>query len=296
MSNKHEILPQKSIENRIITIRGVQVMLDSDLAMIYQTETKYINRAVRRNPERFPEAFAFQLSQEEWNSLRFQNGTLEVPLGKGHHRKYLPMVFSDQGIAMLSAALNTQRAVLASIEIMQAFVAMRKFLLNNASVFQRLNQVELRQVKTDEKIEQLFTAMEAGKPDPDKGIFFEGQIFDAWVFASDIIKRAKRDIILIDNYVDDTVLTLLVKRKKQVTSTIYTKAISNVLRLDLEKHNSQYAPIVVKTFTHSHDRFLIIDRKDLYHLGASLKDLGKKWFAFSRMDSLVREVLEKIEL
>ena len=135
MSNKHEILPQKSIENRIITIRGAQVMLDRDLAMIYQTETKYINRSVRRNPERFPEAFAFQLSQEEWNSLRFQNGTLEVPLGKGHHRKYLPMVFSEQGITMLSAVLNRERAISSSIQIMQVFIAMRKFLFHNVLFF-----------------------------------------------------------------------------------------------------------------------------------------------------------------
>ena len=224
--------------------------------------------------------------------MKYQFGTSSDYGG----RRTPPYVFKEQGVAMLSAALNTDVAIRTSIQIMQAFVAMRKFLLHNASVFQRLDQVEIKQTRTEEKIERIFKALEAGKPEPDKGIFFEGQIFDAWVFASDIIKTAKRDIILIDNYVDDNVLTLLVKRKKQVTSTIYTKDISNLLRLDLEKHNSQYAPIVVKTFTHSHDRFLIIDRKELYHLGASLKDLGKKWFAFSRMDSFVGEVLAKIEL
>jgi hypothetical protein len=171
---------------------------------------------------------------------------------------------------------------------------LRDYLLKGYAVNKRLDRVENDYHNLTKEVQQISLQLKTSEL-PKQGIFFEGQIFDAWVFASDIIKRAKRDIILIDNYVDDTVLTLLVKRKKQVTSTIYTKAISNVLRLDLEKHNSQYAPIVVKTFTHSHDRFLIIDRRELYHLGASLKDLGKKWFAFSRMDSLVSEVLAKIQ-
>jgi len=171
---------------------------------------------------------------------------------------------------------------------------LRDYLLKGYAVNKRLDRVENDYHNLTKEVQQISLQLKTSEL-PKQGIFFEGQIFDAWVFASDIIKRAKRDIILIDNYVDDTVLTLLVKRKKQVTSTIYTKAISNVLRLDLEKYNSQYAPIVVKTFTHSHDRFLIIDRRELYHLGASLKDLGKKWFAFSRMDSLVSEVLAKIQ-
>jgi hypothetical protein len=284
----------RHIENKIYTVRGLQVMLDNDLSSIYQTETKYINRAVNRNSGRFPDTFAFQLNEEEWNNLRFQIGTLNDKSGRGQHRKYLPWVFTEQGVAMLSAVLNTERAISASIQIMQAFVAMRKFLLNNASVFQRLDSVELKQIKTDEKLEQIFKALEAGKPEPDKGIFFEGQIFDAYIFVADIIKKAKTDIVLIDNYVDETVLTLLAKRPGKVNATIYTKTISKQLQLDLAKHNSQYPPITLKTFADSHDRFLIIDQKELYHLGASLKDLGKKWFAFSRMDSLTSEVLKKI--
>lgn len=172
----------KNIENKIFSVRGVQVMLDSDLASIYQTETKFINRALKRNPMRFPEAFAFQLNKEEWGDLRFQIGTLNDQAGRGQHRKYLPWVFTEQGVAMLSAVLNTERAVVASIQIIQVFVAMRKFLLNNASVFQRLDQVELKQLKTDEKIEQIFKALETGKTTPDKVIFFEGQIFDAYAF------------------------------------------------------------------------------------------------------------------
>lgn len=292
MSNNHEILPQKEIENKIYNLRGVQVMLDKDLAAFYGVKAIRLREQIKRNPNRFPDDFAFQLDEIEVEYMVSQNA---IP-SKQSLGGSLPFAFTEQGVAAVAGVLKSKKADEISVAIARAFVTMRKFLVYNASVFTRLDKMEIKQIKTDVKIEQLFKALEAGKPEPDKGIFFEGQIFDAWVFASDIIKRAKRDIILIDNYVDDTVLTLLVKRKKQVTSTIYTKAISNVLILDLEKHNSQYAPIVVKVFTHSHDRFLIIDRKELYHLGASLKDLGKKWFAFSRMDSLVGEVLVKIEL
>lgn len=281
----HEI-----IASRIFEIRVTQVMLDSDLAELYETETKFINRAVKRNESRFPEAFMFQLTENEWENLKYQFGTSSLHGG----RRTLPYVFTEQGVAMLSAVLNTDRAITASIQIMQAFVAMRRFLLNNASVFQRLDQVELKQLKTDEKIEQIFKALEAGKPEPDKGIFFDGQIFDAYVFVANIIKKAKNSIILIDNYVDESVLTLLAKRNKKVTVTIYTKNSSKQLQLDLDKHNSQYPIVEVKYFNDSHDRFLIVDQKELYHIGASLKDLGKRWFAFSKMDTITTEVLSKL--
>jgi hypothetical protein len=295
-----ELMKSDTIQNKIFSVRGIQVMLDSDLAELYQVETKVLNQAVKRNIDRFPDGFRFQLTDKEFVEL---NSILEpfslrsqfvTSKGRGG-RRYNPYVFTEQGVAMLSAVLRSDVAVQVSIQIMQAFVAMRKFLLNNASVFQRLDQVELKQLKTDEKIEQIFKALEAGKPEPDKGIFFDGQIFDAYVFVANIIKKAKIDIILIDNYVDETVLTLLAKRPKKVSATIYTKTITKPFHLDVEKHNSQYPPITLKTFANSHDRFLIIDGKVLYHLGASLKDLGKKWFAFSRMDSLVEEVLEKLK-
>lgn len=239
MNNKNETEVLDSIENKIFTIRGVQVMLDSDLAVLYETETKFINRAVKRNPLRFPNAFAFQLIVEEWDALRFQIGTLKNKESRGQHRKYLPWVFTEQGVIMLSSVLNTEVAINASIQIMQAFVAMRKFLLNNASVFQRLDRVEWKQFKTDEQIEQLFKALESGKPEAENGIFFDGQIFDAYVFVTDILKKAKTEIILIDNYVDETVLMLLSKRRPKVSATIYTKSLSKQLQLDLEKHNSQ---------------------------------------------------------
>jgi hypothetical protein len=285
-----------SIENKIYNIRGMQVILDRDLALLYQTETKYINRAVNRNPDRFPGSFAFQLADSEWESLRFQIGTLEEKSGRGQHRKYLPRVFTEQGVAMLSAVLNTDIAIQVSIQIMQAFVAMRKFLINNASVFQRLNQVELKQSKTDEKLEQIFKALETGQIQPNQGIFFDGQIFDAYSFVSSLIREAKKSIILIDNYVDDTVLALLSKRNRQVSASVYTLKISLQLDLDLKKHNSQYPEIKIFELKKTHDRFLILDEKELYHFGASLKDLGKKWFAFSKMDAFVHHILSKLQL
>lgn len=296
-------MKNEEIENRIHTIRGIQVMLDSDLAELYQVEVKVLNQAVRRNLNRFPENFRFQLEENDFqilksfpnnstHSLRSQIVTLKNRRGK--HRKYLPYAFTEQGVAMLSAVLRSEIAVQVSIQIMQAFVSMRKFLLQNASVFQRLDHLEIKQVQTDEKIERIFKALEAGQPEPDKGIFFDGQIFDAYAFVSDMIKKAQNEIILIDNYPDESILTLLSKRAKGVQATIYTKSISKVFQLDLEKHHAQYQEIQIKLFTQSHDRFLLIDEKELYHIGASLKDLGKKWFAFSRMDSMAEILLSQL--
>lgn len=288
MSN-NIILSQKEIEHRIYTVRGKQVMLDSDLAGIYQVETKVFNQAIRRNIERFPENFCFQLSADEWESLRSQFVTLNS--GRGQHRKYLPFAFTEQGIAMLSAVLRSDIAVKVSIEIMNAFVEMRKTFMNHAALFHRLDKVELKQLETDLKFEEIFKALEGGKLKSEKGIFYDGQIFDAYTFVSDIVRSAKKSIILIDNYVDDTVLTLLGKRKANIAATIYTKTINNQLQLDLHRYNSQYPVIDVQIFTHAHDRFLIIDGSELYHIGASLKDLGKKWFAFSKMNTEVGRVL-----
>ncbi|MGJ1419529.1 ORF6N domain-containing protein [Sphingobacterium spiritivorum] len=281
MENKPTIVP-KEISNLIYTIRGKQVMLDSDLATLYQVETKNLNKAVKRNIERFPEKFCFQLTDEEADFLKFQIGTSNV--GRGG-RRYLPYVFGEQGIAMLSAVLRSDVAVKVSIEIMDAFVEMRRMLISNASLFHRLDKIEIRQLVTDQKIEEIFKALESDKLQSDKGVFYNGQVFDAYTFVSDIIRSAESSIILLDNYADDTVLTLLGKRKDNVTATIYTKTISNQLRLDLQRYNSQYPPIKIKTFSDAHDRFLIIDHTELYHIGASLKDLGKKWFAFSKMSA-----------
>ncbi|EEI92410.1 putative toxin-antitoxin system, toxin component, Fic family [Sphingobacterium spiritivorum ATCC 33300] len=280
--NSNAIISRKEIENLIYTIRGKQVMLDSDLAKLYQVETKNLNKAVKRNIERFPQSFCFQLTEEEAENLRFQIGTSSLNYGG---RRYLPYVFGEQGVAMLSAVLRSEIAVKVSIEIMNAFVEMRRLLIGNAALFSRMDKIELKQIEADGKFEEIFKALESGKLHSDKGIFYDGQIFDAYTFVADIIRSAQRSIILIDNYVDDTVLTLLGKRGQSVSATIYTKNISNQLQLDLQRYNSQYPAINVHAFAHAHDRFLIIDGTELYHIGASLKDLGRKWFAFSKMSA-----------
>lgn len=288
MENKPTINPME-IRNLIYTIRGKQVMLDSDLASLYQVETKNLNKAVKRNIERFPVSFCFQLTEEEVENLRFQFGTSSLSYGG---RRYLPYVFTEQGVAMASAILRSDIAVKVSVEIMETFVEMRRMLISNASLFHRLDKIELKQLQADQKFEELFKAMESDKLHSEKGIFYNGQIFDAYTFVSDIIRNAKSSIILLDNYVDDTVLTLLGKRNDNVTATIYTRNISNQLRLDVQRYNSQYPLIEIEIFSDTHDRFLIIDNTELYHIGASLKDLGRKWFAFSRMDIEVGRMLQ----
>ena len=288
MENKPTI-STKEIRNLIYSIRGRQVMLDSDLASLYQVETKNLNKAVKRNIERFPASFCFQLTEEEVENLRFQIGTSSLSYGG---RRYLPYVFTEQGVAMASAILRSDIAVKVSVEIMEAFVEMRKMLISNASLFHRLDNIELKQLQADQKFEEIFKALESDKLHAEKGIFYNGQVFDAYTFVSDIIRSAKSSITLLDNYVDDTVLTLLGKRNTNVTATIYTKSISNQLRLDLQRYNSQYPSIEVEIFSDAHDRFLIIDSTELYHIGASLKDLGKKWFAFSRMDIEIGRMLQ----
>ena len=285
-------LTNQEIENQILWIRGLQVMLDSDLAALYGTETKYINRAVKRNPERFPETFAFQLSEKEWSNLKFQIGTSSSHGG----RRTVPTVFTEQGIAMLSAVLNTETAIQVSIQIMQAFVEMRRFLGNNAALFQRISQLETKQIENDKKIDQLFQAFEKNQLIPEKGIFFNGQIFDAYVFLTKLIKKSKEEIIIIDNYLDESVLVLLSKCSPGVSISFYTKEFSNKLKLDFEKFTQQYPNASLKLFSKSHDRFIIIDKSELYHFGASLKDLGKKWFAFSRMDDFTNLLLNELKI
>lgn len=285
-------ISRKEIESLIYTVRGKQVMIDKDLASLYQVETKILNKAVKRNIERFPDSFCFQLTEKESETLRFQIGTSNT--GRGG-RRYLAHMFTEQGVAMLSAVLRSEIAVKVSIEIMNAFVEMRKILIGNDALLSRVDKIELKQLETDGKFEELFKALDSGKLQSKKGIFYDGQIFDAYAFVSDIIRSAQKSVVLIDNYVDDTVLTLLGKRELSVSAIIYTKSISNQLQLDLQRYNSQYLPINVHTFAHAHDRFLIIDGTELYHIGASLKDLGKKWFAFSKMNAEVGKMLSLLK-
>ena len=278
--------PLENIENLILNIRGKQVMLDRDLARLYGVETKRLNEAVKRNIERFPERFMFQLSDYEYVELvancdRFSSLK---------HSTSFPFAFTEQGVSMLSAVLKSNIAINTSIMIMDAFVAMRHSLISNSRLFNRIENLEhhqllvmQRQDNTDAKIETLFNAL-AKHELPVEGIFHNGQIFDAYKFATDLIKSANKSLVLIDNYIDESVLLMLSKRKPGVTANIYTYPISQTLKQDLQKHNRQYTPINVHNHTTSHDRFLIIDDTEVYHIGASLKDLGKKLFAFSKLN------------
>ena len=286
-----EIVKQQHIESKIVMLRDVQVILDKDLASFYEVKPIRLREQVKRNPNRFPPDFVFQLTENEVDSLVSQNAIPSKQSLGGH----LPYVFTEQGVAAVAGVLKSEKAAEVSITIARAFVPMRKFLFQNASVFQRLDRIELKQIQTDEKFERIFKALESGQATPDMGIFFDGQVFDAYTFAVNLIKSATQSIVLIDNYIDESVLTLLSKRNIGVSASIYTKEINKALQLDVKKHNAQYPSIEIKTFANSHDRFLIIDHKELYHIGASLKDLGKKWFAFSRMDSLVNELLKRIK-
>jgi len=422
--NISSILPD--IENKIFTVRGLSVMLDSDLANLYRVETKYLNKVVKRNINRFPEWFMFQLTYTEWenlrfqigtssnevenasrsqiatlnemkhveqynlrsqfvtssekdnqqeNALRFQFGTLESKssdslwsqnvtleeinieqekdsrsqivtlnekkelkekilrsqiatleneedntsrfqigtLNKNENlseenlrsqiatssveyggRRYLPFAFTEQGVAMLSAVLKSETAVKVSIQIMAAFVALRKLHYQSAGLYQRLELVEKKQIEADNHFNKIFSALEKRDTIPAQGIFFNGQIFDAYKFVADIIKSATTSIILIDNYIDETTLALLSKRNTGIKAIIYSEHLSRNQIIDLQKLNAQYETIEIRKLKHNHDRFLIIDEKEMYHFGASLKDLGKKIFAFSKMDNEVGLMLGRV--
>lgn len=287
-----ELISLEKIQNRIFTIRGVQVLLDKDLASFFGVKPIRLREQVKRNPGRFPEDFVFFLEEKEVEYMVSQNA---IP-SKQSLGGAMPLVFTEQGVAAVSGVLKSEKADEVSVAIARAFVGMRKFLMSNASLFQRLDQVELKLLKTDEKMEQIFQALETGQAQTNQGIFFDGQIFDAYVFASDLIKKAKKEIILIDNYIDESTITHLAKKAKDVNVVLYTKSISKQLELDLQKANEQYGNSFEGfELKSSHDRFLIIDRQELYHLGASLKDLGKKWFAFSKMDHLTETILNQLK-
>ena len=290
--NAEVLLSSKNIWDKIYLLRGVQVMLDKDLAELYEVKPIRLREQVKRNYKRFPSDFMFQLADSEVEFLVSQNA---IP-SKKHLGGYLPYAFTEQGVANLSSVLTNDKAIEVNIQIMRAFVAMRKFLVANAQIFQRLDVIEQKQIGYDEKFEQVFDAIQSKDIIPEKGIFFEGQIFDSYKFVSDIIRTANQSIVLIDNYIDDSVLTLFSKRNKNVQVIMFTKEISKQLSLDLKKYNSQYPHIEVKEFTQSHDRFLIIDNKEVYHFGASLKDLGKRWFAFSKFDKEAFKLLDKLGL
>ena len=290
----------ENITNLIYTIRGKQVMLDSDVAMLYHYPTKRINETVRRNIERFPENFCFKLNESEAENLRSQIATSSLEKENYGGRRYLPYVFTEQGIAMLSGLLKNDIAIQVSINIMNAFVEMRKFIATNGSVFKRLTNIEykiLEQNKMltehEKKFEKVFDELQKNeKIEFKQSIFFDGQIFDAYSLIIDIIKRAKQKILIIDNYIDDNILKMLSKKNKNVEVVILTTQNSNIRKLDIQKFNKQY-PVLKLAYTNKfHDRFIVIDNKELYHIGASLKDLGKKCFAISKIED--NEYIEKI--
>lgn len=298
-SGNQQLPVENNVESLIRVIRGQQVMLDRDLAELYGVETRRLNEQVKRNIERFPEDFMFQLTSNEFDNLKSQ-----IAISSWGGVRKLPYAFTEQGVAMLSGVLKSSTAVEANIRIMRAFVSMRHFMVNNAAIFQRLETIEFNQLESnkvqakilahqevqDHRIDEIFRRLDEGMYKPKQGIFFDNQIYDAYSFVSELVKSAKQRIILMDNYVDETVLTLLDKRGENVSATIYTQQVSRQFRLDVDRHNSQYPPIEISVFRRSHDRFLCID-DTVYHVGASIKDLGKKWFAFSKMEDFKPEEL-----
>jgi hypothetical protein len=292
-NKKALIIKQEEIRSKILTIRGVQVILDRDLAELYGVETGRLNRAVNRNKERFPKDFMFKLKKREYENLKCQFGISSLEHGG---RRALPYAFTEQGVANLSSVLRSKKAIEVNVKIIRAFVAMRRFFEENNEVLNRMDNLGKKQIgfeiKTDERFEKVFDYLKTEKPK--QGIFFEGEIFDAYEFVSDLVKNAKKEILLIDNYIDESVLTLFKKRRKGVKVTIYTRKITKELKLDLEKFNSQYEKIEIKEISKFHDRFLIIDQQNIFHFGASLKNLGEKCFAFSKFEKETFEALKII--
>ena len=306
MSNENNIAPinedlnvlkyeVEEIKQKIYTIRGKQVMLDSDVAEKYHYLTKNINKAMKRNIERFPEDFCFQLTEDEMEKLWFQNGTTYENI-KYRSEKYLPYVYTEQGIAMLSGLLKNDIAVKVSINIMRAFVEMRHFIYNNAQVFERLTNVEYKLLDHDKKFEEVFNQFQI-KDNVEQKVFFDGQVYDAFSMMVDLIKKAENKIILIDNYVDIDTLNILAKKNEKVNIEVYTKEETKLNLKDINKFNTQYPKLEVKYTDKFHDRFLILDKKYIYHIGASLKDLGKKCFGITliKYDAIIEDILSKLD-
>ncbi len=301
------VLEDVRISNLIYNVRGKQVMLDSDLAMLYQVETKNLNKAMKRNPKRFPEEFCFQLTEEEFDNLRFQFGTSSSDANYGG-RRYIPHVYTEQGIAMLSAVLRSEVAIAVSIRIMKTFVEMRRYMADSRFIMEQFNRLETKQIesdlqrltfekKTDERFEQVFSYI-ADHEESNQKVFYDGQIFDAFHLIAELIRRADKSIILIDGYIDVITLNILAKKKEQVHVTAYTYPSARITNQDVVNFNAQYPTLDVKRSTTFHDRFLILDEKEGYHIGASIKDAGKKCFAINHIEDIgvIRDVIQRAVL
>lgn len=283
----------KGIESRILTIRNQQVMIDRDLAELYGVETRILNQAVKRNIERFPNNYMFQLTEKEFTNWKSQfvtsnsedeNLTSQFVMSSWGGIRRSPFAFTEQGVAMLSAVLKSETAIQVSIQIINAFVSMRHFLQNNMQLFNEIVLLKHHQIESDKRIDKLFNLMDKYKIDDTQGIFFQGQIFDAYAKFESFISQAQKEIILIDNYVDLSILERFSKKKSNVNITIWTAPKTPLTLQDIQQFNTQYPTLIVNHTSKMHDRFLIIDQKILYHIGASLKDLGKKCFAFEILD------------
>ena len=289
LSIQNEI-SNEEIKNLIYTIRGKQVMLDSDVSRLFKYQTKDLNRNVRNNIERFPEYYCFQLTNEEYKSLRCKIFTLNEN-GRGQHRKYLPYVFTEYGITMLAGLLKSEVAVNVSIKIVNSFIEMRKFLSANGQVFERLTNMEYKLLEHDKKFDIIFNQLQH-EENIKQRIFFQGQIYDAYSLIVDIIKKASKKILIIDNYVDDSVLKMLAKKKNNVEVVILTSNKSNIQNIDIQKFNKEYPILKIAKTNKFHDRFIVLDNEEMYHLGASIKDLGKKCFGINKIED--KEIVGKI--
>lgn len=289
MHEELNLTSTEEIQNLIYTIRGKQVMIDSDVAKLYHCETKYVNRVVKRNIERFPEEFCFQLTEEEYELLRCQFVTLKS--GRGQHRKYMPYAFTEHGITMLSGLLNSNVAIEVSIKIVKSFIEMRKFITKKGQITERLTSIEYKLLEHDKKFDTVFDKLQEKQIESQR-IFYDGQIYDAYNLIIEIIKKAEDKITIIDNYIDDSVLKMLSKKNDNVEVVILTSNNCNIQNIDIQKFNKQYPTLKVAKTNRFHDRFIILDEKELYHLGASIKDLGKKCFAINKIEN--KEFIELV--
>ncbi len=294
-----EIYDKEKIRSMIYEVRGKQVMLDSDVALLYNYKTKVLNLSVRRNIERFPEEFCFQLTEEEFSNLRFQIETSSSKKDNYGGRRYLPYVFTEQGIAMLAGILKSEIAVKMSIKIIKEFIEMRKFIINNANMLNRLTTVEYKLLEHDRKFDEVLNELQNNKQETIMPkIFYNGQIYDAYSLIIKIVKEAKEKILIIDNYIDDTILEMLSKKNKEVEVVILTSNNCNLTKLDIQKFNKQYPTLKIAKTNAFHDRFIVIDNEVLYHIGASLKDLGKKCFGINKIEDMnfIRNIQNNIKL